>query len=192
MKEHIISTVSEIDNFLLKGLLAGNSEAFERLYEDYFPVISKMIVKNSGSIEEAQDIFQEAVVILYDKISQNDLKLTSQLRTYLYAICHRLWLKELNSRNKKMQDLHSSEIEIVSIEEDIEMHHIINHRFEVMESSLSSLGNPCENILRDFYLNNLSMQEISEKFGYSNADNAKNQKYKCLQRLKKLFFSKLK
>lgn len=192
MKKHIISTVSEIDNFLIQGLLEGKSESFERLYEDYFPVISKMIVKNSGSTEEAQDIFQEAVVILYDKVSRNELTLTSQLRTYLYAICHRLWLKELNSRNKKMSEVSTSEFDIPTVEEDIEMHAIINNRFEIMESSLSSLGNPCEDIIRDFYLNNLNMQQISDKFGYSNADNAKNQKYKCLQRLKKLFFAKLK
>lgn len=192
MKKHIISTVSEIDNFLIQGLLEGKSESFERLYEDYFPVISKMIVKNSGSTEEAQDIFQEAVVILYDKVSRNELTLTSQLRTYLYAICHRLWLKELNSRNKKMSEVSTTEFDIPTVEEDIEMHAIINNRFEIMESSLSSLGNPCEDIIRDFYLNNLNMQQISDKFGYSNADNAKNQKYKCLQRLKKLFFAKLK
>ena len=57
-----------------------------------------------------------------------------------------------------------------------------------MTQSLSQLGEPCRAILEDYYMHNASMQEISLKFGYTNADNAKTQKYKCLQRLKKLFF----
>ncbi|MNR59372.1 hypothetical protein D3C85_1806190 [compost metagenome] len=58
-----------------------------------------------------------------------------------------------------------------------------------MEHAMSLLGEPCKTILHDFYIQNRSMQDICEKFGYTNTDNAKTQKYKCLQRLKKLFFT---
>lgn len=61
--------------------------------------------------------------------------------------------------------------------------------FTKMAEALVMLGEPCKTLLEDFYLQDLSMQAITEKFGYTNADNAKNQKYKCLLRLKKLFFS---
>jgi DNA-directed RNA polymerase specialized sigma24 family protein len=61
--------------------------------------------------------------------------------------------------------------------------------FQLMTESMTSLGEPCRSILEDFYINGMSMDDISEKFGYTNSDNAKNQKYKCLQRLKKLFFT---
>ena len=57
-----------------------------------------------------------------------------------------------------------------------------------MNDSLENLGEPCSTLLKDFYVHKLSMEEISEKFGYTNADNAKTQKYKCLQRLKRYFF----
>jgi predicted DNA-binding protein YlxM (UPF0122 family) len=58
-----------------------------------------------------------------------------------------------------------------------------------MAQALNQLGEPCRTLLEDYYFQDLSMQLITEKFGYTNADNAKNQKYKCLMRLKKLFFS---
>jgi predicted DNA-binding protein YlxM (UPF0122 family) len=61
-----------------------------------------------------------------------------------------------------------------------------------MESALQNMGQPCQTILEDYYLHKRSMQEIAEKFGYTNAENAKNQKYKCLMRLKKLFFDRYK
>jgi hypothetical protein len=54
------------------------------------------------------------------------------------------------------------------------------------------MGEPCKTILEDYYIRKMSMQDISEKFGYTNAENAKNQKYKCLMRLKKLFFDQYK
>ena len=62
-------------------------------------------------------------------------------------------------------------------------------RLKHMGSSLDALGEPCRSIIEDFYVKDLSMEQISAKFGYTNADNAKNQKYKCLMRLKKLFFA---
>jgi predicted DNA-binding protein YlxM (UPF0122 family) len=61
-----------------------------------------------------------------------------------------------------------------------------------MGIALEGLGEPCKSIIEDFYIADLSMEEISVKFNYTNADNAKNQKYKCLQRLKKLFFENYK
>jgi DNA-directed RNA polymerase specialized sigma24 family protein len=59
----------------------------------------------------------------------------------------------------------------------------------IMERALNSLGEPCKSLLESFYIEKKSMDEIASLFGYTNADNAKNQKYKCLMRLKKLFFS---
>ena len=69
-----------------------------------------------------------------------------------------------------------------------EQHNDKDIQFNKMESALQQLGEPCKTIMEDFYIKNRSMQDICEKFGYTNADNAKTQKYKCLQRLKKLFF----
>ena len=65
-------------------------------------------------------------------------------------------------------------------------------KYEVMEQSMLLLGEPCLSIINDYYINKLSLQEIVDKMGYTNANNAKNQKYKCLQRLKKIFFSNYK
>ena len=57
---------------------------------------------------------------------------------------------------------------------------------------MGGLGEPCKSLLEAFYLKKKSMQEIAGSFGYTNSENAKNQKYKCLMRLKKLFFSQYK
>jgi len=70
----------------------------------------------------------------------------------------------------------------------MEEHEKRDEQFRIMQRSMGSLGEPCKTLLADYYLHKRSMQDIAEKFGYTNAENAKNQKYKCLMRLKKLFF----
>ena len=82
--------------------------------------------------------------------------------------------------------------EMVSVDEDMEEHDRRNSEFGMMEKAMSGLGEPCKSLLEAFYLQKRSMQEIATSFGYTNAENAKNQKYKCLMRLKKLFFSQYK
>ncbi|MEJ7661589.1 MAG: hypothetical protein WKG07_19365 [Hymenobacter sp.] len=67
-----------------------------------------------------------------------------------------------------------------------------DRRFDTMSEALAHLGEPCRSLLEGFYLLDKSMQDLTAEFGYTNADNAKNQKYKCLVRLKKLFFAQYK
>jgi len=178
------------DHKVIAGVLAGERRALEQLYSHYFPPIRTMILRNSGTEDEAKDVFQDAVCVLYDKVTSSEgFSLTSQLNTYLYAICRRLWLKELKANSRLTGELGYVEEE-ASLEMDLALHQEKEEQFERMQSALEKMGEPCRGILTDFYIKNLSMQEISEKFEYTNADNAKNQKYKCLQRLKKLYFNK--
>jgi DNA-directed RNA polymerase specialized sigma24 family protein len=77
--------------------------------------------------------------------------------------------------------------ETVPVEEELEKHEQRNQDFLVMEQSLNNLGEPCRSLLKAYYLGKKNMVEIAVDFGYTNADNAKNLKYKCLMRLKKIF-----
>lgn len=79
--------------------------------------------------------------------------------------------------------------ETVPVEDDLEIHEKKNADFAIMERALGSLGEPCKSLIEAYYIHKKGMTEIAEEFGYTNADNAKNQKYKCLMRLKKLFFA---
>lgn len=181
----------QIDSDIINGIREGDNLAIEQLYQLHFPPIAKMIINNRGSREEAQDIFQETVMVLYDKISHENFVLSSKLQTFLYAISKRLWLKQLTRGEAKYRvGLIDDYEDSLVIEETIEDHEIVEERLLLMEGSLNGLGEPCRTILYDFYIRGKSMADICETFGYTNTDNAKNQKYKCLQRLKKIFFKK--
>lgn len=181
----------QIDSGIINGIREGDNLAIQQLYQLHFPPIAKMIINNRGSREEAQDVFQETVMVLYDKITRDDFVLSSRLQTFLYAVSKRLWLKHLTRGEAKYhKDLIDNHEDSLATEEAIEDHEAIEANFTHMEDALNGLGEPCKTILRDFYIKGKSMAAICEKFGYTNTDNAKTQKYKCLQRLKKIFFKK--
>lgn len=177
---------------LLKGLARNDKKAAEEIYKQNYNLVQALIINNSGTQEDAKDIFQEAMVVLFEKARSGSFELNCQIRTYLYSVAKRLWLKRLQQANRYgVQDYELTDNE-VHVEEDLVNHEEKNSEYEMMHEAINSLGEPCRGILIAFYFNKKNMQEIAESFGYTNAENAKTQKYKCLTRLKKLFFTQYK
>jgi RNA polymerase sigma factor (sigma-70 family) len=175
------------DSEVILGILNNSESVLKRMYVTYFPMILQLIINNNGTADDAKDIYQEAVIILYNKIKAGDFELSSKLKTFIYSICRRLWLKRLSHMSRFGGDISDFQ-DYTPVDDEVDKHSEMDLQFDKMASALQLLGEPCKTIIEDFYIHNLSMQDICERFGYTNADNAKTQKYKCLQRLKKLFF----
>lgn len=152
-------------------------------------MVLHLVVSNSGTEQEAKDIYQEAVIAFYERVQDPDFRLTCKIKTYLYAVARRLWLKRLAEKKKVVGKVEELET-FIGIEEELTNIDEKEQLFTFIAASLDDLGEPCRSILEDFYLHGFTMEVIADKYRYTNADNAKNQKYKCLQRLKKSFFSK--
>ncbi len=181
----------EQEKQLLEGLARNDKQAIEAIYRDNYAVIQAFILNNSGSTDEARDIFQEAMIVLYEKSVSGSFELNCQLRTYIYSVCRRLWLKRLQQLQRFSNHTDNLE-ETVPVEEEMEHHEKKNNDFVMMEHAMGKIGEPCKSLLEAYYIQKKHMQEIATVFGYTNADNAKTQKYKCLMRLKKLFFAQYK
>ncbi len=186
MKKEIKSS-GPADSEIILGILNDSKEILNRLYVTYFPMILQFVLNNNGNEDDAKDVFQESVIVLYNKVKSGNFELNSKLKTFIYSVCRRLWLKRLNVQSRTLRNIEDFS-EFILVEDDLERHEEKDRQFAVMELALKQLGEPCKTIIEDYYMQNKSMQEICEKFGYTNSDNAKTQKYKCLQRLKKLFF----
>jgi RNA polymerase sigma factor (sigma-70 family) len=181
----------ETEKALLEGLASHDKGAIETIYRENYSTIQAFIVKNNGFPDDARDIFQEAMIVLFEKAKSKSFVLSCQIKTYLYSVCRRLWLKKLQQQNKNYPSYELLE-ETVPVEDDLETYEKIDNDFKLMEHALMKLGEPCKGILEAYYVQRKSMPEIAEAFGYTNADNAKTQKYKCLMRLKKIFFAQYK
>ena len=172
---------------LLQGLARNDRKSVETIYNDNYNTIQSLIINNNGSSDDARDIFQEAMIVLFEKVKAGNFELNCQIKTYVYSVCRRLWLKRLQQMGRYPTEVGT--LATVPVEEEIENHELKNAEFEMMELAISKLGEPCKSLIEAFYLQKKNMQEIAADFGYTNADNAKNQKYKCLMRLKKIFFT---
>jgi len=173
---------------LLTGLAASDKKAVETIYRENFNMVQALIINNNGSADDAKDIFQEAMIVLYEKVRSGSFELNCQIKTFVYSVSRRLWLKRLQQQNRYSDPGDSME-SVVTVEEDLEAHEQRNAEFDMMEKAINNLGEPCKSLLEAYYLQKQNMQVIASRFGYTNADNAKNQKYKCLMRLKKIFFT---
>ena len=180
-------TTDSNEQELLRGLAANDRKAIETIYRTYYSMVQTLVINNSGTSDDARDIFQEAIIVLYEKAKSGSFELHALLKTYIYAVSRRLWLKKLAVYKRFSGDLANAP-ETIATEDDLE---IFEHRtkdFEMMEQALQNLGEPCKELLESYYIRKKNMSEIAIEFGYTNAENAKNQKYKCLMRLKKIFF----
>ena len=173
---------------LLQGLARNDKKAVETIYKENYTMVQSLIINNNGSADDAKDIFQEAMIVLYEKARSGNFELNCQIRTYVYSVSRRLWLKKLQLSSRYSGDIGNSE-NLVSVEEDLDEHGKRDLEFEMMQKAILSLGEPCKSLLEAFYLQKKNMQDIALSFGYTNAENAKTQKYKCLMRLKKIFFT---
>ena len=176
---------------LIEGLAREDKVSIERIYKENFKMIHSFVINNSGNSDDAADIFQEAMIVLFEKSRLGTFELTCQLKTYIYSICRRLWLKRLQNSQRLYNNLENSD-DVVSVDEDLEHHEKKQSEFQIMEEAMGKIGEPCKSLLEAYYIQKKQMQEIAADFGYTNADNAKTQKYKCLVRLKKLFFAQYK
>ena len=176
----------DFDELQVEELRKKNTAALKQLYKTHYPMVLNLVLTNNGSEQEAKDVYQEAVIHFYERLQQVEFVLTCKIKTYLYAVSRRLWLKRLAEQKKQVRI--EEEERFGGIEDEMTELESKEKSFHAMDKALNHLGEPCRTIVEDYYLRSLTMDQITEKFGYTNADNTKNQKYKCLQRLKRIFF----
>ena len=145
----------------------------------YFPVIKNMVVANKGDNEEAKDIFQEALLIIYDKITNNDFNLTCSFKTFLYSVSRNLWHEQLRYKKKFLRKFKDYDT-YVDVEAEID-----NLAYEIITDYLFykhffSLTASCQEIIK-MLLNKISSKEIVKSMGYGSEDYANKRKYQCKQ-----------
>lgn len=159
---------------ILDHISNGDEVALDYLYKKHYAMMTKMVLKNNGTMEEANDVYQEALIIFWQKAISGNLKITSKISTYLYSICKNYWMKELN-RKKRLSYADHEGSTFQSDHGDIIS--------KVVKEAIEALGDPCKSVLTYYYFNEMSMSDIADRMNYSNADTVKAKKYKCKKRL---------
>lgn len=173
---------------LLEGVKNNDSKILGWIYQDQFPKLEKYVLANNGDEQQAKDVFQEAFVVLWKNAKAGKFKPENgtAIQGYLYQIAKNKWLDTLrSSKYKKTVPLENIP---ESWDEEAENR---ESDFERMESSFKNLGGNCKELLTRFYYKKESMAIIAQAFDWTEAT-ARNNKYRCIQRLKNKMKSKIK
>lgn len=173
----------DADLQLLDQLRTEENSAFELLYKFYFPSILSYVKRNMGSREDAEDIFQESIIVLLQKSRSDDFVLTSSLKTYLYAIAKNLWLKRLKTNKLiSVEDFEQYQKENDSFAFEL---HTEKPQEEKVASWLERITEHCRHVIKALFFFQEPMESLMQKMGWKNKHTADNQKYKCIQQVKR-------
>ena len=169
------------DTVILEQIVKGDENALDYLYKKHYKMMLRLVLNNNGTEDEAKDIYQDALIVFWQKAISGNFVLTSKISTYLYSICLNLWRKELDKKSR----FGESDKEEVTYQ-DYEK----KERIKIVHDCINQLGDSCRKILTYHYFDGLSMSDIAKKLKFANTDTAKTKKYKCKKKLDALVKSK--
>jgi len=173
-------TEQEIFESLKSGSIENLGIVYERYRDD---CMNWLIRKYSCTEDNAREVYQVSVITLYENIIRNKFtEVRSSFKTYLFSIAKNKCM-ELHRANKRNTDLGP----LMHLTWDDVNENIPEEQVMILRYCLDKLGDPCNTLLKKFYYEQCNMVEICEEMGYKNPESARNQKYKCLQRLRKLY-----
>ncbi|MFK7756277.1 MAG: RNA polymerase sigma factor [Flavobacteriales bacterium] len=171
---------SEIERVFVRN----DEVAIAKFYQRNFMKTQSYVLKNSGTVEDAKDVYQEAFIVLWRKVTdgQRQIKDESKAAGFLYQVSKNKWLDQLGSSRVRLKtSLTDERVHTEAYEEN----EAFESRLDEMKYALQKLGTQCKELLSLFYYAKKSMDEIGKELNLSSAS-ARNQKYRCMKQLREL------
>lgn len=159
-----------------------NDRALSFLYQQHFRMLESFVLKHSGSNADAEDVFQDCLIVLYNQVKSGEFELRASIGTYLYAIAKNVWYKKFRTTNKETvlgethEDIPVDENHLSVIEE--------NEKSNAIAQMMKHLDEKCRRLLLLFYYERQRMKYIADEMGWGSEQVAKNQKAQCMRKLK--------
>lgn len=164
---------------IITGITERKNNVIRYIYKTCYDSVRKLILMNKGTDEDVRDIFQEALYIIYQKITLNNFRISSSFSTYLYSVCRFMWIRELSS--KQEYDDITDEFPDLMVSGSINPKHE-QAGLKIFSRHFNELCEDCRKVL-NMYFRNISMEEISEIMGYKNVQIARDKRYRCKKNL---------
>lgn len=169
------------DNELFQGLIDQDESILKEYYVLYFQNVRRYVLSNSGSEEDARDLFQDVLMVLFQKARNQNFELSCSLGTFVHSVSRRLWLKELTRRRKISHESLDHE-DFVDLDSDIEMISDRNERMVFYRACFEQLSEACRKVLA-LSAEGCSIAEITVQMGYTSEQYTRNRRYRCKQYL---------
>jgi RNA polymerase sigma factor (sigma-70 family) len=174
------------DEELIEGLKQRKRASIELLYREFFPVIRHYLLHNSGNQQDAEDLFQDTMVVLYKQCSAEQFKLECSLKTYFMAISKNLWLQRLERKYRLLYqaDFSVQESMPAYTAGDLELQDERLEEQRVFYKHLMLLPHDCRRVLQ-LYCLKIPYKEIARLLKFKDEIYVKTRKYFCKSLLRK-------
>lgn len=172
------------DEAIVEGLRLRSDFIIKYMYQEIYPMIRYLIVKNSGNDEDAEDIFQDGLIVVFKKIREHELDLSCSFRTYIYSVCRNIWLQKLNKRKQYIREFSDIESYIDLPDKVDQFQEEEMEKYRLYQQHFLTLGEDCQKVLL-LFMKKQSLKEIALEMGYKTEKYAKTRKYLCKEELKK-------
>ncbi len=172
------------DARILDMIRKGDEQALVTLYESNRKMISAFIARNNGTHDDYEDMLQEAIVILWERVRSGRFEYSSKLSTFLFGTVKNIWLRRLAKAKREVPtDLQSEDQEdpASSVLDTL----IENEETLAVRTAIGKIGEQCRKLLLLFYWEECSMEQIAEQMGFANAETVKSKKYQCKKSLER-------
>ena len=158
------------DQMYIDGLLQNNSSIIQSIYKKFAPKVKNYIRTNSGDDDQAQDIIQEVLIIIYNQAKTNGLQLSCPFDAYFFLLCKRRWLNELKKASNKEVTLMDENVSIdESVQEMTFQTEVFDDKQSLFDEMFQKLGEKCQEVLKLSFVTK-TMEEVAEKlnvtYGY--------------------------
>jgi RNA polymerase sigma factor (sigma-70 family) len=170
-------SVNFTDSELLNGLISRDKRILREFYVLYFKSIQRYVLANKGNNEDARDLFQDVMLVMFQKVRTGNFKLTCALGTFLFSVSRFLWLKELGKR-KWVSYTPVDHEDFVDTDSDIAAVNEKNERLIFFRRCFDKLSESCRKVLT-LFTEGFSIAEITKMLGYKSEQHTKNRRYRC-------------
>jgi RNA polymerase sigma factor (sigma-70 family) len=163
------------DKNIIDGIRLQDEKALSYIYDNYYQTVKNHVIKNSGSIDDVSDVFQDTIIALYQQVTENHFNLTTDLKGYFFGIARNIWNSQLRQKKKV------SELNVDIADEDTD--DLFDPALEkILYRSLQKLKTDCQTVLTLFY-EGVTYEEIAVKLNLKNETYARRKKYLCKEAL---------
>ena len=176
-QKDLFNKISDID--IITGVRNQDDKVLNWLYDNYFQSVRNHVLNNSGSDDDVSDVFQDAIIVLYNQITENKLRLTSDLKGYFFGIARNVWNSQLRKKQKTIElEFDLPDEEETEDQSDPTLERIISRVFQRLK--------PDQQMVLNLFSDGLSYEEIAVKLNLKNEVYARRKKYLCKEALLEL------
>ncbi len=173
------------DARVLDMIRRGDERALAQLYESNRKMIASFVARNNGTHDDYEDLLQEALIIVWERVRMGRFEYSSKLSTFIFGTVKNIWLRRLARARREAPadsplDDHA-DTQASALDDLIE-----TEESNAVKLALEKIGGVCRELLVLFYWEQTPMEEIARKLGFANAETAKSKKYQCKKSLQRI------